>query len=343
MDNKNSTNKRVPGLDLVRVFASVFVVAVHFYLNCGYYSELMIGSKMFIMTFARWFFMISVPLFIMLTGYLKINNKICKKHYMALVPIIISYIIISIIKVVTANKFYGEGYYSLSSAIKQITSYQMAWYVGMYISLVLLIPFLNILWHGLSTKKERQILIISLSFVACLYPIVLYVAPSYWQMLYPFVYYFLGAYIREYQPVIKKWIAVLTILIATLIEAVISFYFAKGGLFNWNVLSATDSGYSVITVVICAYMFFVLFYQTDIKNTVVAKVLKSLSGVSFEIYLFTGVYDVIIFSYLKGFISGATNFFFWPFVTVPLNFALSAVSALIINKIVKSITGLLKA
>jgi len=339
MENKAPSNTRLPGLDLVRVCASIFVVAVHFYLNCGYYSEYMVGNKMFIMTFFRWFFMISVPLFIMLTGYLKINNTICKKHYLALLPIIISYIIISIIKVLTANKFYGEGYYSIPSAIKQISSYQMAWYVGMYVSLILLIPFLNKLWHSLKSKKEKQILIGSLAFVACLYPLLLFIAPSYWQMLYPFVYYFLGAYIREFQPVIKKWIAILTILILTLLEAAISFYFAKGALFNWNILCGTDSGYNVITVVISAFMFFVLIYHTEIKNTLISKLLKLLSSLSFEIYLFTGVFDVIIFSYLKRSVNGANEFFFWPFATVPLNFILSSIAAFLVHKLVSVIVS----
>ena len=39
---------REPGLDLVRVFASFFVVAVHFYLNCNYYQTSLTGGKMMI-------------------------------------------------------------------------------------------------------------------------------------------------------------------------------------------------------------------------------------------------------------------------------------------------------
>ena len=72
--NGKTENKAVireSGPDLIRSMACFFVVGAHFYLNTGYYDELMAGWKMFVMTAFRWLFVTAVPLFFMLTGYLK--------------------------------------------------------------------------------------------------------------------------------------------------------------------------------------------------------------------------------------------------------------------------------
>ncbi len=308
--------------------AALFVVCVHFYLNCGYYSTPMSGEKMYIMTVARWFFLICVPLYMILTGYFKCNKTISASHYKCLIPILTAYVVITVIKIFVSNHFYGKIYF-FTDSVKSIANYTFAWYVGMYICMVLLIPFLNVLWKGLEGKREKHILLGSLVFICSLFPVVLYIAPSYWQILYPVLYYYIGTYIREYRPHPKKLAAVLTVAAMTFINATVSFVMAKGEFFNWNILGPVDSGYSTVTVVICATAFFLLFYETDIKNAALKKLLRKISEVSFEIYLFTGCFDAAIFSIAFRYTGGADAHRFFPlfFVLVPLNFILSFCAA----------------
>lgn len=333
---KNYVKPRQEGLDIVRTIAAVFVVAVHFYLNCGYYSAPLNSPILFIMTVSRWLFLICVPLFMMLTGYFKSEKTISKSHYMSMVPILVSYVVISIIKVFASNYVYGK-VYTFDFALKNIANYQLAWYVGMYLSLMALIPFLNRLWKALVSKKEKHLLIGSLAFVATLYPVFLYIAPSYWQMLYPLVYYYLGVYIKEYQPKVKKIWLVLITLVIVFGEAVTSYLFADGKSFIWNVLGPVDSGYSTITVVICAAAVFLLFYDVKIKTGWIKTVFRKISEVSFEIYLFTGVYDAIVFYYLKKIVWEVEDFFWWFFITVPASFLLAWISSMILKLIFKVI------
>ena len=328
---------REPGLDLVRVFASFFVVAVHFYLNCNYYQTPLTGGKMMIMTWGRWFFMICVPLFMMLTGYLKCHKTFSRAHYFSLLPVLLTYVVISIAKIIVSNIYYGAGYYTFTSGLEAIVTYRLAWYVGMYVALMLLIPFLNKLWEALD-KTQQKALIFVLAIIGSLYPLVLYVVPSYWQMLYPFVYYYLGAYIRTYRPGAKKGWAVLAVLLATTVSAGASFLAAKGGAFNWEVLSQVDSGYSVLSVVIASCAFFLLFYDVKIKAGVLSAALAKISSVSLEVYLFTGIYDVIIFSYLKQTRQTAQDFFWLFFLTVPVNFVLSVLSGLVLRVVLYPFT-----
>ena len=186
-------------------------------------------------------------------------------------------------------------------------------------------------------KKEKHILIGSLLFVATLYPVFLYIVPSYWQMLYPLVYYFLGVYIHEYQPKVKKIWLVLVTLVIVFGEATVSYLFADGKSFIWNVLGPVDSGYSTITVVISTVAVFLLFYDIKIKVSWIKTFFRKISEVSFEIYLFTGIYDAIVFYYLKRIVWEVEDFFWWFFITVPVSFVLAWISSLLFKWIIKFI------
>ncbi|MBQ8970236.1 MAG: acyltransferase family protein [Lachnospiraceae bacterium] len=335
---------RVAGLDLVRSFAALFVVCVHFYLNCGYYYTPLQGGKMYVMTAARWLFLICVPLYMILTGYLKCNKTISKEHYLSLVPILTAYVVISVIKIFVSNHFYGKIYF-FKESVQSIANYTFAWYVGMYVCLTLLIPFLNILWKGLSEKKEKLILLGSLVFICSLFPVVVYIAPSYWQILYPILYYSIGVYIREYRPKVSKPLLAALVLLMTLINATVSYIGAKGGFFNWNLLGPVDSGYPTVTVVICATAFFLLFYDVDVPSVKLKALLRSISEVSFEIYMFTGCFDAAIYSIMFRYTGGAdAHKFFWLFFAlVPLNFVLSFLASRLYHFCYQKLSGAVAA
>ena len=319
---------RESGPDLLRVIAAVFVIGVHFYLNCGYYSAPLISTKLYIMTAARWLFLICVPLYMMLTGYFKSEKTISKSHYLSLIPIAFSYVGISVIKMIMCNFVYGK-VYTLSFAVRNILNYQIAWYMGMYLSLMLILPFLNKMWKACSGRREHNIMIASFAFVSMCYPVFLYIAPSYWQMLYPIVYYFLGIYIKEYRPKVKKWILLIVIIVTVTAEAVVSIIAANGNAFIWNVLGPVDSGYSTITVAVTAVSMFLLIYDLDVRNSFIKKVLANIAGLSFEIYLFSAAYDAIVFYYLKRYIYNAEDFFWIIFISVPASFLLAWLSSFI--------------
>lgn len=339
-DNKmgNNKNERLAGPDIVRTISCFFVVAAHFYLNVGYYNEPMIGTKMFVMTFFRWLFIACVPMFFMLTGYFKLNKTADKNHYKALVSLFISYIVISTGKMILYNYLYGK-IYTFSDMLKNLGNYQIAWYMGMYLCLFLLIPFLNKMWGALN-DKEKIILLITLVFLCGIYPIFNYIAPYYFYMIYPVMYYLIGAYIRQKQFDFNKIVMIAVALVMTLIEAIISFKFTRVGVFDWTVISTADGTYGTLFMAIVAVCIFLGLYKVDVKVKVVKKVLALIGSVSFEIYLFAGAYDAIIYQYLKRTVTGATNSFWWFFVTVPISFICAFISSLIFVRLVGYIKGL---
>jgi len=76
--------KRNPSLDIIRCIALFSVISVHFFLNNGFYGEIVIGKTMYIATIFRSMFMVCVPLFLVLTGYLMSGKKLSKTYYLGI-------------------------------------------------------------------------------------------------------------------------------------------------------------------------------------------------------------------------------------------------------------------
>lgn len=144
-------------LDLIRCVAILSVLSVHFFLNNGFYGEVMLGERMYIATIMRQGFMICVPLFIMLTGYLMHRKQISLRYFVGIKRVLMVYVLCTIC--ILIYKIFGlKEKLSALDMIFNITSYQQySWYIEMYIGLFLLIPFLNVLYRSLSGKREKQI------------------------------------------------------------------------------------------------------------------------------------------------------------------------------------------
>ncbi|MCR5356264.1 MAG: acyltransferase family protein [Lachnospiraceae bacterium] len=353
----DAAKTRLPGLDIVRSVAALFVVSVHYFFNCGYYSTPMSGRVMFIMTLERWLFLCCVPLYMMLTGFFKCNKELNKAHFKSFIPVGIAYIILSVIKIFTGNHYYGK-VYGIKESLQSLGTYTMAWYVGFYFSLMLIAPFLNRLWHALS-KKEKHLLLIFLTVVATMYPLVslpstsevtviscigslfTFFAPNYWQMLYPLLYYFLGCYFKEYKPKLNKLLLIAVIIITVSANSLISYHYAMGGNFVWGILGTVDCGYNCITVVLCSASIFLLFYDIDLKGRVPKKIFYLISSVSLEIYLISAIFDIIIFDYAKQKFFDMKDFIWLFFIITPINFIGSVVCSLIYKKMYDTVSGLL--
>ena len=335
MNNTNTlqeTKSRESGLDIIRALASLFVVSAHFYLNIGYYNTPLIGTKMFIMTACRWLFVTSIPMFFMLTGYFKSNKTLSKSHYKALIPLLFSYIVISVIKMLIYNRIYGK-IYTVGGMLKNLGNYEIAWYMGMYLVISLLIPFLNKLWKALESQKEKSALLVTLLFICAIYPVFHYVAPSFLIGLYPVMYYYIGTYIKEYKPEINKWLLLIIIGLFTIAQAVISVKLTPTSLFDWTIISTADGGFGSILLCVPAVCIFLLIYRLKIKSQMLCKLVAAISKVSFEIYLIAGIFDAVIYTYLKKSIFTALDFFPYFFVTVPISFIGAFLVATVFTKL----------
>ena len=222
-----STKKRNINLDMIRVIAVFSVLSVHFFLHNGFYEEIVVGKRLFFMGTMRNFFMICVPLFLILTGFLMNKKVVSRKYYSGLKKTYITYVLASIACLVYFS-ISTQRSFGIIESIKMILNFSAApysWYIEMYIGLFLLIPFINILYNGLKSKKQKIGLIITMLSLTVLPSVMniwgisrkiqgillpggsenwVKIIPNYWTTLWPLTYYFIGAYISEYDIKIRK-------------------------------------------------------------------------------------------------------------------------------------------
>lgn len=332
--------KRKFGLDLIRSIAVFFVVSVHFYINTKFYRADTTNPYFIPLFIARNLFFTCVPLFLLLTGYLKRNKKISPKYYAGIKKVISSYLIISII-CVFFNRYYLHLHLGKIKAILSIfdfTACGYSWYIEMYIGLFLLIPFINVMYNNL-TKKKKKLLIITLLLLISLPSILnsikfgeitVKIIPNWWLQIYPLLYYVIGCYIGEYEPRISKKKLTFYLLSILIIIGFLSYELNLLNIFKWNFY------YGTIITVLTSTMIFLLLYDIDINNKTVKKIITSISTLSLDIYLFSYISDKLIYSNIP-IPKNTIKYCLLYFLTVPASFILAYILSYIKSFISKSI------
>lgn len=247
------SSRRDPALDVTRCTALLCVIAVHFFVHSSFKNTLLVGARMYGLTVLRSACMVCVPLFLMLSGYLLNRKEPNRRYYQKLPKTYGIYILASIC--CYCFSCYRESpdwsSFSLLQMVLKTLSFDACgygWYMNMYWGLFLLIPFLNRLYHGLVSQKEKQGLLLVLLILTAFPKITncfLYtpdsgwqlaveyeshqvILPSWWTLLYPITYYYLGAYLKEYPLKITRRQNVLLILAAFFLTGTWNFLLSYG-------------------------------------------------------------------------------------------------------------------
>ena len=340
--------ERMMGADVVRIVACFTVLSVHFFLNNGFYSQPVVGAEMFIMVCMRSAFMICVPLFILLTGYLMRNKKLEKSYYGKIAKTLGIYVLASIACIVYKLVFLKTGNpLETILGIFAFSAAPYAWYVEMYIGLFLLIPFLNILYHALPSKKAKRVLILTMLVLTSLPQIVnIYVIkdaswwsfpasstayqewlPQWWRGIYPITFYFIGAYIGEYKVCIPTGTGILAAVATLLLRGIFNYWRSAGSKFVWGVWDE----YGSLLVLVPTVIVFLLLISPEYAGCprVVKKAVGFISELTLGIYLTSYIFDNVFYKMLKEKVPVMTDRLPYYFVVVPAVFlcsmALSAV------------------
>lgn len=310
---------RVPELDLIRIFALFCVISVHFFLNTEYYYVFLVGGRLYIATLMRTFFMICVPLFLMLSGYLMRHKTATKKYYTKLIRIIGEYVLACLVCMAyRAIKSGGSAadvmktFFLQSLGILSFESARYSWYVEMYIGLFLLIPYLNVLYNGLQEKRKKQYLILTMLLLSGIPEVVnsvrfslpwemiyndpaefLTILPDWWTNIYPITYYFLGAYLNEYPLKLSRGKAGLLIAAVIVVAGTYNFVLNAGEAF----LYAPWQDHQSLLAVVQSVLVFHFLLRLDLRwiRPGGQKVLSCLSDLCFCAYLVSYVFDQCIY------------------------------------------------
>ena len=293
-----------PKLDIVRCFALFCVIGVHFFLNTGFYDVTIVGIGMYFLVLVRNFFMICVPLFLILSGYLLKNKEVSTSYYLRIIPILGVYLLASFVCSLYRFVFLPEEF-SVTSTIAGLFGYYAApygWYIEMYIGLFLLIPFLNILYKHIPTKKFKRVFILSLvllsggsSLVNDFFPLF----PGYWTCIYPITFYFIGCYLAEYPIKLKPLFNLVLIAVAFLISGSVSYFFSYGSVFQYG---QWQEHYSILTTLQTVLVFtFIMQGNCSRISTKISKILSYVSNCCLGAYLVSWVFDSIFYGLLNSY------------------------------------------
>ena len=236
---KRGGEVRMVGLDLIRVIAIFSVIAGHFFvLNTPFRETVFEASGLF---FQGMFYLLfnatGVPLFIMMTGFLNVHKTECnRKYYRGGIRVIIAYLFFAIISILFRNYWLDENlsWFRWGLKILDFSAIPYGWYIEMWIGLYLLTPFLNLMYKAIPTKRQKQVLLVTL-FILTAIPDFFnrygyHLVPGFWQQVFPLTFFFIGSYIREYEPQLtgkKIWTAIAVITLVCAINPIFNMLFVK--------------------------------------------------------------------------------------------------------------------
>lgn len=302
-------SKKYFGLDAVRVMAFVLLLWLHFLLRNGFYSQPVDSVPMMLAAAGRCVFMCCIPLFLMLTGYLKCGKEWKKGYYHSLPPMLVTWVIVSLICLWYKISVAGQE----KTAVQWITEFfdfklaNYSWYIEMYIGLLLVSPFLNAAWVHLEAKRQRQAMVLTFVILTFLpatvdgiqlgEDAVLNLLPNYWTNLYFFTYYLMGCYIRTYEPKLKPWQALAGAAAIALFMGMANRY--TGGA-ETNFYGGYNISYNHLGTVGISVLLFLGVYHLDCRREWLQKGMRLVSSVTLEMYLISCVFDQQIYVFQKG-------------------------------------------
>lgn len=317
--------RRIAGLDIIRSCAIFFVIAGHFFvLHTSFMTVGLESASIFIQAFFLQLFYSSVPLFLLLTGYLNANKTPDKTYYRGIWKVLAAYLFFAIATALFKRYMLHDDTpaWMLIYKIANYSIIPYAWYIAMWIGLFLVTPFLNILYKAITSRRQKQLLLLIVFAMSSL-PNGMHniIIPSYWMNCFPLLYYFTGCYIREYQPEIKKRYLLTAIFLCCMANVVFKL------LYNHPRLHF-GSGVHGVFGVILAISFFLLLYKTDIKQLWLKNIVAKISLLSLDMFLCSYIFDCIYYPIFKErWFVNQSQFGIFFFVIVPLVFVSSLIFA----------------
>lgn len=349
-----SIKKRDVSADIIRCFALLCVISVHFFLHSGFYVELVEGKRMLIMHIMRALFMVNVPLFITLSGYLLNKKELSVKYYKRIFGILFTYVIASLVCIAYCA-FNLHQTFTIKLIVLKILDFAAApysWYVEMYIGLFLMIPFLNLVYNNITSQKWKRVLIVTFIILTILpsalnefnldyfewwsFPALSslpthQLVPAYWVKFFPVTFYFLGCYLKEYGFKINKVLNVLLIALCVVLGGLYTYWRSYKSSF---VLGEWAQEYSLVNVFL-TILIFSLCTNTNYDKVPawITKFIRKISGLCFGAYLVSWVFDDYFYPTLLEKVPDMINRLEYYFVMVPLVFLLSLFVSYLMSKL----------
>lgn len=328
----NAIKERNLNLDLIRCVALLMVPIMHSLDHTGLYDQQLYGAANQFMIAVKTLFTTCIPLYVLLSGFLNNKKALSARYYLGLIRILGVYLLCGV-ACLAFEQCSGIAHRSPAEMVSALVNFNCsdyAWYIMMYFGLFLMIPFLNMAYHGLKTQRQKLVLVatfIALSVLPSLLNLYFQLYSLWWTRLYPLCYYFTGAYLSEYMPKAKpgKWAAA---LLAFLAAYSVFFYFH----YDANGAALIGVYQDTFPVYILSVLLFVTVFHLPLGTVPgpVAALLRKVSDLTLPAYLLTWITDSLIYPRLMAAVPAGPSRYPWLLLTVPL----SLVSALLMAQVV---------
>lgn len=315
MAKKTLASERESGVDLFRLLGLLFVNGLHAFLYNGFYYEPQTGAAIWLANSFRWLFFGCNGMFMLLTGYLKTNKTWSKSYYKGLLAVLVGYVLTCIISYPIRYYLIGEKDV-LSVWIERFFTFSnYAWYVEMYIGLILISPVINLALDSL--KKPKQIWLLTGGVVlATTLPTITSarLLPEWWTAMYPIGYYMIGAAIRRTKPKIPAAAGLLGAALCAMGMGLASLLTTNGGKFNDGFSQGGYGGFWTTLMVTCLFLGVYRFRAG--KRT--GMVLSFCAAGVFEGYILSRLLDVWVYKTVKFWHDPQTYILIFLCVTIPV-------------------------
>ena len=294
--------ERDRNLDLIRTTALLLVIVTHFLDNTGLYEAYIEWPVRLAAGTIRQISVCSVALFLILTGYLHDGRRLSPRYYLGYLRIYETYLLCCALTFLirrTVQHQPTDLAYMVGSTVNFYGCYY-AWYLMMYTGLFLMIPFLNLAFDGLETKRQQLVLIASF-FALSILPSILnnriQLWSVWWKDLFPITYYYTGIFLRRYRPRVPARRAALVLLLmlaAFLILERLRF----GRTEDWVIGFSWYDRYETYFLSVALFVLLLNVRLDDVPGFLL-RATEKISVLSLAAYLMSGIVDLTVYPMLK--------------------------------------------
>lgn len=297
MDTLKIQTNREAGIDLFRCLGLLFVNGLHSFLYNGFYYLPQEGMWVWLANSVRWLFYGCNGMFMLMTGYLKSDKPWNKHYYKGLLTVIVGYLLTCVISYPIRYFFLGEKD-ALGVWVQRLLTFSnYAWYVEMYIGLILVSPFINLAFARITDRRGILALTGSMILVSAL-PTAFTISgpdggyslfPDYWKSLYPITLYVIGAAIKRLRPKVPAWGGIGGACLIAMGLGFVSMLTATDGF-----SSGFTQGYGGFWVTLMVTSLFLGIYRLPVGGKF-GKLLGWISGGVFEGFILSRLLDVWVY------------------------------------------------
>ena len=151
----NAIKERNLNLDLIRCVALLMVPIMHSLDHTGLYDQQLYGAANQFMIAVKTLFTTCIPLYVLLSGFLNNKKALSARYYLGLIRILGVYLLCGV-ACLAFEQCSGIAHRSPAEMVSALVNFNCsdyAWYIMMYFGLFLMIPFLNMAYHGLKRRR----------------------------------------------------------------------------------------------------------------------------------------------------------------------------------------------